>query len=41
VRGHLHWVGVMWDWGWEGELLRSIVFQELFVETNGFSVLLG
>lgn len=19
VRGHLHWVGVMWDWGWEGE----------------------
>jgi len=17
VRGHLHWVGVMWDWGWE------------------------
>ena len=18
VRGHLHWVGVMWDWGWEG-----------------------
>lgn len=20
VRGHLHWVGVMWDWGWEGEL---------------------
>jgi hypothetical protein len=41
VRGHLHWVGVMWDWGWEGELLRSIIFQGLFVETNGFSVLLG
>ncbi|KAK5703495.1 hypothetical protein LTR17_022053 [Elasticomyces elasticus] len=20
VRGHLHWVGVMWDWGWESEL---------------------
>jgi hypothetical protein len=20
VRGHLHWVGVMWDWGWEGKL---------------------
>jgi hypothetical protein len=19
VRGHLHWVGVMWDWSWEGE----------------------
>jgi hypothetical protein len=19
VRGHLHWVGVMWDWGWEGK----------------------
>ena len=19
VRGHLHWIGVMWDWGWEGE----------------------
>jgi hypothetical protein len=19
VRGHLHWVGVMWDWGWESE----------------------
>jgi len=17
VRGHLHWIGVMWDWGWE------------------------
>lgn len=21
VRGHTHWVGVMWDWGWEGEFL--------------------
>ena len=20
VRGHLHWVGVMWDWGWEGKV---------------------
>jgi hypothetical protein len=20
VRGHLHWVGVMWDWGWESRL---------------------
>lgn len=19
VRGHLHWVGVMWDWGWESK----------------------
>lgn len=19
VRGHLHWVGVMWEWGWEGK----------------------
>ena len=18
ARGHLHWIGVMWDWGWEG-----------------------
>lgn len=23
VRGHLHWVGVMWDWGWEGESLPT------------------
>lgn len=22
VRGHLHWVGVMWDWGWEGKHSR-------------------
>ncbi|KAK4508147.1 hypothetical protein PRZ48_001885 [Zasmidium cellare] len=20
VRGHLHWVGVMWDWAWEGSV---------------------
>lgn len=24
VRGHLHWVGVMWDWGWEGKLASTI-----------------
>ena len=23
VRGHLHWVGVMWDWGWEGKKNQS------------------
>lgn len=23
VRGHLHWVGVMWDWNWEGMCCRS------------------
>ena len=22
VRGHLHWIGVMWDWGWEGKRLH-------------------
>lgn len=21
VRGHLHWIGVMWDWGWESTYL--------------------
>lgn len=25
VRGHLHWVGVMWDWGWEGKSLRGLL----------------
>lgn len=31
VRGHLHWVGVMWDWGWEGELIfeRCVRFRKL------------
>ena len=24
VRGHLHWVGVMWDWGWEGRLIHIL-----------------
>lgn len=23
VRGHLHWVGVMWEWGWEGKSYAS------------------
>ena len=23
VRGHLHWVGVMWDWGWESKSHNS------------------
>lgn len=27
VRGHLHWVGVMWDWAWEGKC-NSIWFRQ-------------
>nr|POE66183.1 l-arabinose-responsive transcription regulator ara1 [Quercus suber] len=27
VRGHLHWVGVMWDWGWENQRVRFGVDQ--------------
>lgn len=23
-RGHAHWVGVMWDWGWEGKCFEHI-----------------
>lgn len=30
VRGHLHWVGVMWDWGWEGKRKStSVAFVEI------------
>jgi hypothetical protein len=25
VRGHLHWVGVMWDWGWESKLATFLL----------------
>ena len=25
VRGHLHWVGVMWDWGWESKSCNSLL----------------
>lgn len=30
VRGHLHWVGVMWDWGWESESMPELIFRGLF-----------
>nr|POE79694.1 l-arabinose-responsive transcription regulator ara1 [Quercus suber] len=34
VRGHLHWVGVMWDWGWESKLIESRVGAKLNIETD-------
>lgn len=40
VRGHLHWVGVMWDWGWEGEFYRDHLLH-VFVELTRAAVLLG
>lgn len=39
VRGHLHWVGVMWDWGWESKNL-SFPHAFMFMADN-ISVLLG
>ena len=29
VRGHLHWIGVMWDWGWEGERIHLAQLQSM------------
>jgi len=40
VRGHLHWVGVMWDWGWEGERSPPFFLQLLTTDTI-LIVLLG
>ena len=30
VRGHLHWIGVMWDWGWEG---KALLLSQMLDET--------
>jgi hypothetical protein len=38
----LHWVGVMWDWGWEGKKNPPFVFVSRLGNTNFvFAVLLG
>ncbi|GAB7360053.1 hypothetical protein MBLNU230_g7575t1 [Neophaeotheca triangularis] len=44
VRGHLHWVGVMWDWGWESEFCLFFFTWVTYhwMEANiVFTVLLG
>lgn len=41
VRGHLHWVGVMWDWGWESMFpILCAVFTPLY-NADSHAVLLG
>lgn len=38
VKGRLHWVGVMMDWGWEGELIPFSQFRDQV--TNQFQYFL-
>lgn len=37
VRGHLHWVGVMWDWGWEGKRRTHPRRNRVNAQANVFS----
>lgn len=34
VRGHCHWVGVMWDWGWEGKSSQTATTAAAFPDMS-------